>query len=39
VELSAARGSVDTLDVWCEDSDGVKVTVGEAKAEAAPSKA
>jgi 3-hydroxybutyryl-CoA dehydratase len=39
VEPSAAGGLVYTLDVWCEDSDGVKVTAGEAKAEVAPSKA
>jgi hypothetical protein len=32
VEPSAAGGVVYTLDIWCEDSDGVKVTVGEAKA-------
>jgi len=37
VEPSAAGGSVYTLDVWCEDSDGVKVTVGEAKVQVVPS--
>ncbi|MGH6944413.1 MAG: MaoC family dehydratase, partial [Geminicoccaceae bacterium] len=36
VERRDSGAVVYALDVWCEDENGVKVTVGDAKVEAAP---
>jgi 3-hydroxybutyryl-CoA dehydratase len=36
VEQQASGGVLCTLEVWCEDDKGVKLTVGDAKAEAMP---
>jgi 3-hydroxybutyryl-CoA dehydratase len=35
VEPQRSGAIVDTLDVWCEDENGLKLTVGDAKVEVA----
>jgi 3-hydroxybutyryl-CoA dehydratase len=36
VERAGSGGTVYGMEVWCEDEKGVKLTVGDAKAEVAP---